>query len=206
MTTPEYEFVAQLQPLRDRGQSREPRMRSRHQRVRALRRGRTRSRAGASGISRETDPRSSPLAGDDAGMSAVVTATPYDADGTWLVPCTAITTSPSASARAETSAIWPPAGSPDRPQHVVFIDSGVIRWLLESNGNSRSRSVHAQHRRGPPGPPRLDLPASAHAPRAPCYPTREHALAQTPAGAGPFAWPPPRPEAARRSEGQLRAA
>jgi ABC-type transporter Mla MlaB component len=138
-------------------------------------------------------------------MSELVTATLCDADGTWLISLHGDHDLASRThLEQETSAIWPrcKAAVIDLSD-VAFVDSGVIRWLLEVERQLEEAGAFTLSIvEGPPGSPASRLFRLLHMPHVlACYPTREHALAQVPAGTGPLAWAPSPPEAARLDEG-----
>jgi anti-anti-sigma factor len=143
-------------------------------------------------------------------MSAVVTATECDANGTWLVSLHGDhDLATRAQLEQETSAIWPACTvAVIDLSDVAFIDSGVIRWLLDVERQLEEAGAFTLSVvEGPPGSAAarlFQLLRMRHV--LACYPTREHALAQAPVGAGPFAWPPRRSEPPRRDEGPLQAA
>jgi anti-anti-sigma regulatory factor len=143
-------------------------------------------------------------------VSAVVTVTECDPDGTWLVSLHGDhDLATRAQLARETNAIWPvcKAAVIDLSD-VVFIDSGVIRWLLdverrlEAAGGFTLSVVE-----GTPGSPAariFQLLRVRHV--LACYPTREQAFAQAPVGAGTFSLPQTRPEPSRGDAGGREAA
>jgi ABC-type transporter Mla MlaB component len=75
----------------------------------------------------------------------------------------------------------------------TFVDSGVIRWLIDVERQLEEAGAFTLSIvEGPPGSAaaRLFELLRMHHVLA-CYPTLEDALAQTPAGRGSHAWPPP---------------
>ena len=143
-------------------------------------------------------------------MSAVVTTTPCDADGTWMVSLHGdhdLATRP--QLERETSAIWPACKvAVIDLSDVAFIDSGVIRWLLDVERQLEEAGAFTlsivEGRPGSAVDRIFQLLHMRHV--LACYPTREAALAQAPAGDGPFAWPPPRRQEPPSGEGTRLAA
>ncbi len=125
-------------------------------------------------------------------MSHRVTAT-RDADGTWLVSLHGDhDLATRAQLERETSAIWPVCKAVVIDlSEVAFIDSGVIRWLLEVERRLEEAGAFTLSIvEGAPGSPAarvFELLRMRHV--LACYPTREQALAQAPAGADALAAP-----------------
>ena len=139
-------------------------------------------------------------------MSATVTATPCDADGTWLVSLHGdhdLATRP--QLEQETSAIWPACKvAVIDLSDVAYMDSGVIRWLLDVERQLEEAGAFTLSIvQGPPGSRAARIFELLHIDHVlACYPTREAALAQ----AGLFVWPPPRLHAPRGEEAPRQAA
>jgi anti-anti-sigma regulatory factor len=143
-------------------------------------------------------------------MSAIVTATPCDPDGTWLVCLHGdhdLATRP--HLEQQTSAIWPACKvAVIDLSDLAFIDSGVIRWLLDVERQlEQAGAFTLSIVQGPPGSRAARIFELLYIEHVfACYPTRQHALAQTPPGNGPFAWPPPRRYPPHDNDGLPRAA
>jgi anti-anti-sigma regulatory factor len=128
-------------------------------------------------------------------MSALVTATTGTDDGTWLVTLHGDHDLATRSELArETTPIWPLCNVAIIDLSAAgFIDSGVIRWLLDVESQlEESGAFTLSIVEGPPGcaAARLfELLRMRHV--LACYPTLEDALAQVPDGFDPLAWEPP---------------
>jgi anti-anti-sigma regulatory factor len=126
-------------------------------------------------------------------MSALATATACEADGTWVV---ALHGDHDLSTRAqleqETNAIWPVCKVAIIDlSDAEFIDSGVIKWLLDvarelQEAGASTLSV-VEGPRGSVADRLFGLLRMRHV--LACYPTRESALAQAPPAIAPCAWP-----------------
>jgi anti-anti-sigma regulatory factor len=128
--------------------------------------------------------------------TGTVTVTPCDANGTWLVTLQGdhdLATRPQLV--HQTSVIWPFCKIAVIDfSDVDFIDSGVIRWLLDAERELAAAGAFTlsivEGRPGSVADRLFGLLRMRHV--FACYPTREDALTQAPPGTGPFAWPPRR--------------
>jgi anti-anti-sigma regulatory factor len=139
--------------------------------------------------------------------TGTVTVTPCDANGTWLVTLQGDHDLATRSRlEHQTSMIWPFCKSVIVDfSEVEFIDSGVVRWLLDTEraldaaGDFKLSIVE-----GPPGSvaDRLfSLLRMRHV--LACYPTREEAFAHEVKGVRPLTWVP-RTQQAHRDDGRQR--
>jgi ABC-type transporter Mla MlaB component len=127
-------------------------------------------------------------------MSAgTLTVTPCDSSGTWLVTLEGDhDLSTRSRLEEQTRAIWPFCNvAVIDLSDVAFIDSGVIRWLLNVERELEAAGAFTLSIvEGPPGSvaDRLfGLLRMRHV--LACYPTRQEALTQAPPRVGLFAWP-----------------
>ncbi len=136
-------------------------------------------------------------------MSSLVTTTTGEADGTTIVMLHGdhdFATRPELV--RETNPIWPRCKVAIIDlSDVGFIDSGVIRWLLDVERQlEESGAFTLSIVEGKPDSraARLfELLRMRHV--LACYPTLAHAIAQTPAGSCAFAGPSPHPQGLRHS-------
>ena len=131
-------------------------------------------------------------------MSALVTTRTGHDDGTWLVTLHGdhdLATRPTLG--GETNRIWARCRIAIIDlSHAAFIDSGVIRWLLDVERQLEEAGAFTLSIvEGPPGGAAarvLELLRMRHV--LACYPTLEDALAQSPPGRESLVRPPPQRE------------
>jgi anti-anti-sigma regulatory factor len=144
-------------------------------------------------------------------MSAgTVTVTPCDSNGTWLVTLQGehdLATRP--QLEQQTKVIWPccKVAVIDFSQ-VDFIDSGVVRWLLDAERSlGAAGGFTLSIVEGPPGSVASRLFGMLRVPHVfACYSTREEALTQGVAGKRPLEWRPRRQQTHWDDDSQRRHA
>jgi anti-anti-sigma regulatory factor len=134
-------------------------------------------------------------------MSAIVTTAELDDDGTWLIT---LRGDHDLATRAELARETGPVWALCRIaiidlRDVGFIDSGVIRWLLDVEEQLESAGTFTfsivEGRPGSPAARLFEVLRMRHV--LACYPTLEEAMAQSAAGCGQLAWLPPQRQSSR---------